>query len=663
MKNTKLKINLIMLVMFGLTGLTSFAQFPTPTINCFNGGNVCSGSNSGVAGVTVAPVIHYTMTVGGSPFSTGAYDIGGAQFGPGYQNVSVTGNLVYMQDLAMSYDGCAGYAPMSMVGKVALIDRGTCYFEQKVYNAQLAGAVGVVIVDNVPEAPFDMGAVGLYPVTIPSVMIRQSDGANIKTAMTFGVNVYVHTPTYNYFWSDGESTPTIFNLFSGFYYVYVNTDDNMAFSVCSTYIGEFPNSNPTITTNSGYSEMCAPYSLILDAGPGFTSYKWNTGPTTQTIAVNYASTFSVITTDVNGCTGYGSITTSVANGVPAQPGAINGPANGLCNQSFVFYYINPVATAVNYQWTVPAGATIINGQGTTGIIVSFGTFANGTISVKAFNPCGWSSARNLNVSGGPGATGPISGPISGVCKQNNVPYSVAAGFGTGYTWTVPSGVGIAAGQGTSTVWLNFLPSFSSGNICAKAINGCGNSANTCIAVVAKPSAPVIINGPAGICHFQQNVGYNVASVYGAATYTWTVPDQAFIVSGQGTPSIVVNFGGKVGNVSVKASNACGNSATISLALHFICRDDLATSIESDDILLYPNPAHGELHLQFNSPKDTKGDYRLIDLAGRILLEKTADILVGDNTAEFNLQGIASGIYFLEIAPAGLERKTLRVVVE
>ena len=43
--------------------------------------------------------------------------------------------------------------PLAVNGKIALIDRGTCTFPEKVKTAQNAGAIGVIIVDNVAGSP------------------------------------------------------------------------------------------------------------------------------------------------------------------------------------------------------------------------------------------------------------------------------------------------------------------------------------------------------------------------------------------------------------------------------------------------------------------------------------------------------------------------------
>ncbi|HET7843655.1 MAG TPA: PA domain-containing protein, partial [Xanthomonadales bacterium] len=79
-------------------------------------------------------------------------------------------------------DGCEAFPAGFFTGRYALVDRGTCAFTIKVKNAQLAGAIGAVIAQNVPDAPFS-GAGTDTTITIPSMMISQADGNRIRAAI------------------------------------------------------------------------------------------------------------------------------------------------------------------------------------------------------------------------------------------------------------------------------------------------------------------------------------------------------------------------------------------------------------------------------------------------------------------------------------------------
>jgi extracellular elastinolytic metalloproteinase len=108
----------------------------------------------------------------------GSKTVAVADFGPEFYNL--TDSLI----VATPNDGCSTITN-NVAGKIAIIDRGTCNFSLKVYNAQLAGAVGVIVVQNEAANPFIMGkGTNFQLVNIPSQMITQNDGNAIKSALS-----------------------------------------------------------------------------------------------------------------------------------------------------------------------------------------------------------------------------------------------------------------------------------------------------------------------------------------------------------------------------------------------------------------------------------------------------------------------------------------------
>jgi hypothetical protein len=105
-----------------------------------------------------------------------------ATFGPALSGAVLAGEVVLVEDTAApGEDGCSEILT-DLSGKIALIDRGTCTFTTKVKNAQDAGAMAVIIGNNVPGDPIPMG--GSDPaIEIPAVMITQSDGDLLKSAL------------------------------------------------------------------------------------------------------------------------------------------------------------------------------------------------------------------------------------------------------------------------------------------------------------------------------------------------------------------------------------------------------------------------------------------------------------------------------------------------
>ncbi len=90
--------------------------------------------------------------------------------------------VAYNDGVAPGGDACTpAINGAALAGKLALIDRGTCAFTVKVKNAQDAGAVGAVIVNNAPGTPPAMGGTDTT-ITIGSMSISQDDGNRIKAS-------------------------------------------------------------------------------------------------------------------------------------------------------------------------------------------------------------------------------------------------------------------------------------------------------------------------------------------------------------------------------------------------------------------------------------------------------------------------------------------------
>jgi hypothetical protein len=81
------------------------------------------------------------------------------------------------------------------------------------------------------------------------------------------------------------------------------------------------------------------------------------------------------------------------------------------------------------------------------------------------------------------------------------------------------------------------------------------------------ASPGAINGNTNLCANVAGEAYVAAVVPDAASYSWTVPAGASIVSGQGTNAIMVNYGASGGSLCVTANTACYNSAPTCIAVN------------------------------------------------------------------------------------------------
>jgi hypothetical protein len=125
-----------------------------------------------------------TLTINSPNRIAGGYAVKSAEFGPPVGWVGITGDLAVVSDA--SDDPTLGCDPLvnaaEIAGKIAVVDRGTCLFTEKVKNAQNAGAVAVIVVNNLPHGLPPMGGDD-STITIPSAGISQADGNLIKGAL------------------------------------------------------------------------------------------------------------------------------------------------------------------------------------------------------------------------------------------------------------------------------------------------------------------------------------------------------------------------------------------------------------------------------------------------------------------------------------------------
>ena len=108
----------------------------------------------------------------------------GAAFGLGYPEIGVTAAAALVDDgTELPNEGCNTLTnPLEILGKIAVAYRGGCGFTVKAFNAQAAGAVGIVVINNVPGDPITLG--GDDPtVLIPAGMISDVDGAALVAAL------------------------------------------------------------------------------------------------------------------------------------------------------------------------------------------------------------------------------------------------------------------------------------------------------------------------------------------------------------------------------------------------------------------------------------------------------------------------------------------------
>ena len=130
-------------------------------------------------------------------------------------------------------------------------------------------------------------------------------------------------------------------------------------------------------------------------------------------------------------------------------------------------------------------------------------------------------------------------------------------------WSVPNGITLVSGQGTSSIDIAINSGFNSkDSVSVQATNACGAASLLWFVFdLNLPPAPSSITGPTSALCGSSSVSYSVNAVSGT-TYTWSFSGSgAAIVSGQGTPTILTSFAANApaNTLSVSAQNTCGSS--------------------------------------------------------------------------------------------------------
>ncbi len=137
------------------------------------------------------PVVKDSLEVNAPESVEGKYVMALAAFG-GDLDDPLTGNVVEVDDGSNNPSlGCNDLDNGDDInGNIALIDRGSCQFGTKCLNAQDAGAIAVIVCNNVSGNPITMGGGNDGDqVTIPAVMIRKDDCETIRVELENGLNV------------------------------------------------------------------------------------------------------------------------------------------------------------------------------------------------------------------------------------------------------------------------------------------------------------------------------------------------------------------------------------------------------------------------------------------------------------------------------------------
>jgi len=277
------------------------------------------------------------------------------------------------------------------------------------------------------------------------------------------------------------------------------------------------------------SETGVEYQLFRDGSTAVGSPVAGTGSPINFGNQIVAGTYTVEATLVSGgCTNdMNGNAVVIVEDIPNTPGSISGGTT-VCPSATEMYTISAVSGATNYNWSVPSGWTLIDGQGTIEIEVSSSSTAgaSGTLSVTAENNCGESTAATLSVS--------IVNALT--ISHNTNPLTVCSGYN-------PSPIGSTAGGGqapyTYQWFLNGDPindattsDYNENSIDTPGIysynvevtDACGTTAASTPKVITVLEDPTVTQQPAAITTVCENDNVTLTGEVeggtGTLTYEW-----------------------------------------------------------------------------------------------------------------------------------------------
>lgn len=302
-----------------------------------------------------------------------------------------------------------------------------------------------------------------------------------------------------------------------------------------------------LTVNLGLgSTICNGGSVTLSGPPGFTSYLWTPG--TGLSAVNISNpianpavttTYTLVVTDANGCTGTDDITVTVGG-----PGVNLGADVTVCNG--VSATLSAPAGFSSYQWTPATGLSAVNVANpiasptvttTYSVIVTDALGCTGTDTIIV-------NVGNLNISIRPDTT---------ICEGTSITLPGPFGY-TSYQWSPAAGLSAAnvmnpvATPASTTTY----------SLVATDANGCTATGNVLLTVVG---FTLTLSPDTGICPGDT---VQLSSTPNLSAYSWSpvtglnaanIPDPVFTGNTSTTYLLIATD-----------INGCSSSGTISITV-------------------------------------------------------------------------------------------------
>lgn len=362
-----------------------------------------------------------------------------------------------------------------------------------------------------------------------------------------------------------------------------------------------------------------------------------------------------------------------------DPYAISGAIQVSPNATSITYSVVNTTGSV-YAWTIPAGASIVSGQGTNSIVVNFGVNSgfitieettgagcindiaslyvkvqyNVVVSQTSYLMCHGSTTASLSVTASGGAI-PYSYSWSPSGGTNSVASGLAAGVYTvtvtdnasvvvtsaGFTVTEPPLIAVSqtktlcAGQ-TLTIGSHTYGTTNTYTDILGAANGCDSVLTTNLTVYPLTPLSLNISGNDTVCSlegaFILSGGNPVNGVYSGSG----------VSTGSFNPA-TAGIGWNVITYTFIDANNCSGTVMDSLYVNSCITTGLGADVDLlKNILVYPNPASDAIVVSTN--KVMRFEVNLFNSIGDLVVLKQFKT----NTAKIDIHSLPAGLYMLNV---------------
>ena len=510
-----------------------------------------------------------------------------------------------------------------------------------------AGVEFVTIVDNIIS---NCSVIEAITITQPECLISVSISGSNTTSVggsdgSASANLIGAQGTISYVWSNAATTSVISGLMANVYGLEVTDDfilgcvafSNITISDPAVCTLSATLTEANVTINGGSDGSAA---AIAIGGQGIISYLWSNTITTSTISGLMANAYSVTITDdiTAGC----EVITSVTLTEPAPTCNISVTASGNDatttggSDGDAMAIVTGDQGTVTYMWSNGGSTAMISGliAGTYDLTVTDGITSGceAVASVSLTEPAATCDII-LTVTGNDATTaGGSDGDAVAIVTggQGNVTY----------LWDNSSTTALITGLSAGTYGVTVKDNVLAGCEATATVTISEPAIVTCTLAASVSATDATLNGAA-----DGTATVIVTGAQGNVTYAWSNAETTGSISGLVAGSYTVT-------VTDDATADCNVVDTVTIGEPL----SIAALTNSIQIQLFPNPNNGNFVVSISEA----GNYNVV--IRNVIGQTIKSDLINGTTAEFRLNNVESGIYFVTIQSDGFER-TEKIIIK